>query len=61
MLTPIEQIEYKPWHWRMREQAVALLEALRAQYQELPQLERGAIKVQLARLAAVQLSKEGEE
>jgi len=61
MLTPIEQIEYKPRHWRTREQAVALLEALRAQYQELPQLERGAIKVQLARLAAVQLSKEGEE
>jgi len=61
MLTPIEQIEYKQQHWRTREQAAALLEALRAQYQELPQLERGAIKARFARLAAVHLSKEGEE
>jgi hypothetical protein len=62
MTTLMEQtVGPQRWPGCTREQAAALLEALREQYQTLSRCERGAVKSHLLAEAGVQFSMEGEQ
>jgi hypothetical protein len=56
-----EQIEQQLRPCCTRQQAAAMLEELRAQYQQLSRCERGAIKAYLLTESYQQFSIEGEE
>jgi len=56
-----EQIEQQQRPCCTRQQAAALLEGLRAQYQALSRCERGAVKSYLLTQSDMQFSLEGEE